>query len=271
MSTQADRVKPILRLFSLTETEVLVYLYIIENGESSPLEISRKTSIARTKVYRTLDKLKTKGLVIEQVSYPGSRFIPNTPDQFELLVAQKEHEAKILKENLPTLVDEVKTLISSAGPHKSKVLYYKGIEGLKQVTWNSLKAEGELLTMEIADMNAFLDEEFSEKVRQEVVRRKIFTKNLTNRQKFPPWTRVSDYVKNLWEVRYINPEEFQINFDILIYNDVYCLYDYTDNEIFCVEIYNEKLVKMQKQIYDFIWKHAQRMQVLNDRGEAEVC
>ncbi|KKS80523.1 MAG: hypothetical protein UV54_C0004G0011, partial [Candidatus Beckwithbacteria bacterium GW2011_GWA2_43_10] len=154
---------------------------------------------------------------------------------------------------------------------KSKVLYYEGLEGLKQVTWNSLKAKDELLTFEIKDMNAFFDFEYAENLRLKFLERKIFVRTLSNVTYIAPWTKAAgEVVEKYWEIRHIPEKQMKIKFEILIYNDVYVMYRYVGQEIFCVEIYNQELADMQRQIFEYVWQKAKRFKVLNKQGEAKL-
>jgi bisphosphoglycerate-independent phosphoglycerate mutase (AlkP superfamily) len=71
------------------------------------------------------------------------------------------------------------------------------------------------------------------------------------------WTKVEELVEKYWEARYIDPKKFEIKTEILIYNEVVAMYDFR-KEIFCVEIYNQNLAEMQKQLFEFIWNLAEK-------------
>jgi hypothetical protein len=48
------------------------------------------------------------------------------------------------------------------------------------------------------------------------------------------------------------------------------MYHYLNKDIFCVEIINADLAAMQKQLFDFIWRHAKPMKKIGEHGEAKV-
>ena len=53
------------------------------------------------------------------------------------------------------------------------------------------------------------------------------------------------------------PEKIvKIHLNIEIYNDVVAYYYWQDDEIFGVEIYNERVAELQKQIHDVLWNMA---------------
>jgi sugar-specific transcriptional regulator TrmB len=270
MSEQTDRLIALLTPYGLTKEEASLFLYLQENRGSTALAISRALKIARTKVYRILDGLLNQKLVTAYLSDRGQKFEAATGDQMSTIINQKEMEVNSLRKNLGELEQQLKLLGSSAR-QESKVCYYEGVEGLKQVTWNSLKAHDELLTMEIKDMDAFFSHEYAEDLRLRFVDNRIHIRTLTNAGRIPPWTDIAtEMVKNYWEIRYIPKQQMDIKFEILIYNDVYAMYRYQDKKVFCVEIYNKELADMQHQIFDYMWQKAQTFKVLNDHGEAVV-
>src|SRR3989344_1475509 len=268
MSEQTDKLTIQLEQFGLSEEEAKIFLLLIEKGYTTALQLSRKLHIARTKVYRLLDKLYEKGLVNRKHDDVGFKFGANSHKRLEMLILEKEAEIERLKKTAPSIFSELTTL-ERKSKGESKVLYYSGIEGLKQVTWNSIQAKGELCTMELSNMSGFLDQTFAEKVREEMVSRKINIRQLSNLPHMDSYTKVKGVV-DYWECRYLDPKLLTIEFEMLIYNNVYAIYNYQNNDIFCVEIYNQELSDMQKQLFDYIWKTAKPMKVLSPEGEASV-
>ncbi len=268
MSKKSDTLVSLLLPFGLSSVEADLYLSLRGKSSSTALELSRKLSIPRTKVYKILDSLVHLGLVNIRLDSRGQRFEAMGKEQLEAIIALHELETKNMKKNIQVLEEHL-LQVPNFSQSQSKVLYYHGVEGLKQVTWNSLRAKGELMTFEIANMNAFFDNDYAEDMRLRFLDKKINIRTLTNAEKIGPWTNVAqEMVEKYWEIRHISKKQMRVNFEILIYNDVYVLYRYQDNDIFCVEIYNKELAEMQKQLFEFIWKFARKFKVLNNRGQA---
>ena len=269
MSDQTDILTRTLARFGLTTEEAGIYLCLLETGAKSALELSRNLHMARTRVYRLLDKLGERGLVTQKFASLGLKFTASPYKQLELLLAERQSELESIKAALPALYAQLGMMsVQTAG---SKVLYHHGVDGLKHVTWNSLRARGKLLIYEVsASMTAFLPQEFSEKVREELVTNKIHTLQLTNIAHMSPWTKVKDAAGTYWTPRFIAPKELLIKSEVLIYNDVTAIYHYLNNDIFCVEIVNADLAHMQSQIFDFIFRHATPMKKIGTYGEAKI-
>jgi sugar-specific transcriptional regulator TrmB len=258
----------ILTDFGLSGDEAKVYMYLSKYGISSALKISKEVHMDRARVYRILDKLISRALVIQRVGDRGFLFEAGSTDVFEMLVKEKEAGLSKLRQKLPelsALLDEW----SGTESGQTSIRYYKGEEGLKQVTWNSLRAEGVLRIMEVSsDMSDFLDQDFSEEVRKELVKRKIHVKQLTNFKEIAPHTKVTKLVEQFWEIRHLPPGDLKIGFETLLYNDTVALYSVESNAMFCVEIEDKRLAKTQRDIFDYIWKHSLEMEIVSSEGKA---
>jgi len=268
MSDQTDILTRTLARFGLTGEESRIYLHLLEKGPSSALKISREIHMARTKVYRLLDKIERQGLVTKKFDTMGLKFSASPYSQLELLVAQKQSDVDALRQAMPAIFTQLAGLMGKQD-HQSKVHYHHGIDGLKHVTWNSLRANT-LRIYEVSEsMTAFLPQEFSEKVREEFGRRKTKILQLTNLTHIASHTMVEDTVRH-WNVRHIPTKELTIASEVLIYNDITTIYHYQRNDIFCVEIENADLARMQTQLFEFIWRHATPMKKIGKRGEARL-
>lgn len=269
MSDQTDTIN-LLKPYGLSTEESRIYLYLLAHGFTSVLTISRELNSGRTKTYRLIDKLKKAQLVESKVDERGLKFGATHPTKLSQIIMQKESEISHLKNALPDVMSKLSALMQSTH-ETSKVLYYKGIDGLKQVSYNITNADKLLRVFEMEHLTDFLPADFAEMVREKLVEKKITTHDLTNKTSFPDFTKVIEMIKSYSEFRYIAKEKLSIDFEILIYNDVYATYTYKNNSIFCVEIYNPQLAQMQKQIFDFIWSQAVPMKFTSPYGTAELA
>lgn len=267
MSDQTDTINRSIKKLGISDEESLVYLYIAEKGVATALEISKKLSMGRTKVYRILDKLYTLGLTEQKLGSRGFIFELKPLSSLDNLLMQKESELAELKGAMPTLIDKIKALqISTAVRDECKVLYYEGAKGLEQITWNASRVKDKLYIYETGDMNDFLGKSYAEKIRQEHVNRGVRILELTNYKSAPSFTNNFTYVKNTWSVKYIDPENFKIEVDTLIYGDVVAFYHTGKKEPFCVEIHNARLAQMQAELFKFIWNRAKKVRILKPGG-----
>lgn len=269
MSEQTDTYTILLEPYGFSADEALVYLDLLANGMSSALTISRRTEISRTKVYRILDALLSKEMVIQTFDDRGFKFTASTPEKLQQLLESREGELASLKQGLPQVMETLERL-SGYTQMGSKVLYYSGNKGLERVNFNMLRAEGELLSFEIETANAFLDTQKAEYMRRRIVEEGIHVRTITNAEHLAPHTKVKKLVTDFLDIRYIPQEDFPIKLEMFIYNDVYLIYNYTDNDVFCIEIYNQNLADMQRQLFEYLWKRAHKMEKIGEEGEVRA-
>jgi sugar-specific transcriptional regulator TrmB len=270
MSLRMDEITRLLEHFGLDTNEVTIYLTLLQNGSLGATEIGRLARVPKTSVYRCLEQLKVKKLVTEVVEEYRRLFEAAPVENLKYQIIEQQQKVKVLSESLPQIIASLSKAVQQDVDKTSKIKYYSGIEGLKQVTWNSSKAKEMLRIFEIKDMSAFLNFDFCEITRREFVRNQVFTRELTNEAEVSGWTDVSQMVREFWELRYVDPTELKMEFEMLVYNNVYVMYNYQDGEVFCAEIYNERLARMQKQIFDFIWLKSRKFRILDEHGAAKL-
>lgn len=270
MSENIDRVVKQLESLDLTAEESIVYLEILQGRGDTALALARSLKLARTKVYRILDSLIAKKMVVTRLGDRGSRFLATPPQELSFLLDDRQHRLDQLKESLPALQSSLVELATTS-KDSSRVLYYHNLDGIKQVTYNSLKAKGELLTYEIGNMDSFMSHKEAEKLRESFIKNKIHIRTLTNLKEIKDWTNVTDMVENYWKIRYLEPKSRSFQFDILIYNSVYCLYRYSGGKAFAVEIHSQELADMQRQLFEYLWTNARRFKVTSRHGAAHLA
>jgi hypothetical protein len=74
--------------------------------------------------------------------------------------------------------------------------------------------------------------------------------------KYKVYDSLPEKLKDFSRSRYIPKEVFNIDHQLDIYNDVVAFYNWHEGEIFGVEIYNEKVAKMQRQLFELVWSQA---------------
>ena len=259
----------ILKKFGLSKEESEVYIHLLSNGKKTLSEIRKDWKTGHTKVNTTIALLKTKSLVYEVRNETGRYICASNPEILSKLLNKEKENIAITKSLFEEQYESLHAL-SYVHTKESKVLNLVGIEGLKQVMWNSAQAKDSLRLMELSAMSEYLDFGFYEKIREQYVQTGIKSYELTNSEIMDNWTDITKYVKN-WEARFLDPIILEIKFETMIYNDIVAIYSHSNNEIFCIEIHNEKLARMQKQLFNFIWKRAQKMKVVDkEHGKSVV-
>lgn len=245
-----------LEAFGLNQKEVAAYLFMLQKGVLTPLELSRLTHINRTTLYRLLEKLKEIGLVEEITEDKSTSFRAVGPERFQMVIARKEAELSKLKQLLPEIVNKLKATEDSSLP-STKVVYYRGKSGLQQLLWNTLQPKTEVVGYGYKSWNEGVGKNFAEKLRQECVDRKIQSKEILNIFA-DDFTDNKRYLTESYQQRILPKSALEINHDTYIYNDVFAFYHFYKDELFGVEIHNSEIVKTQRQIFYLLWKMAKK-------------
>jgi len=130
-----QQISGLLARFGLDEVEVNIYLYLLQNGSRTPLDLSREISINRSRVYRYIEKLVSKKLIEVTGESRGRKLKASNPQNLELLVSDGELKVKSQRDVLPDLIKRL-TGLPTQLEREFEVKYFHGQEGLKQMLWN---------------------------------------------------------------------------------------------------------------------------------------
>lgn len=246
-----------LEVFGLTDETSRLYLSLLKSGPQGIMAIVKQLNLGRNVAYRLLEELTEKQLVSVANKSFGKKYSALAPSAFEGVIARREAETSKMRGTLTGLVANLEAL--AGGEAKSRIIHYDGIEGLKQVNWNLTKAKKEFRVFELEHLSNYLDESFAEKARRIWAERKITSYDITNHTSIEPYTKDLEYLHKYSKYRHIDKKILDIKFEMFIYNDVVTLLDYKSDHPQSVEIYNQSLSDMQRQLFDVIWSQAQEM------------
>jgi len=242
----------------LEEIEANIYLYLLENGPRTHLELSRETNTDRSKIYRYIEKLLKKNLIEESNDAWGKKLQAAKPSNIELLIQKDEDLLRLRKESIPILINDLNTLPTYV-EREFEVRYYRGQEGLRQMLWNQLSAKKEIIAFSYKNRNDMVGKTYAEKIRTEQVERKIMLYEIENEvdQGDFWYTNVTDF-KNYYKSRYILPKILKIKQYIAIFNNTVSIANWINNEEIGFEVTNSIYSNMQKQIFWKFWEMLQK-------------
>ena len=139
--------------FGLHKNQVTVYLLLLKLGEATIQEITLKSKVKRTSVYKALDNLILRGLVTYQTKDKHRVYVAENPKK-ALMAVKEEQQAALKKEqHLTSLLPELSSLYNAI-PSKPKVKFFEGIDGLKQIYEETLllKSGSEILSITPAEL-----------------------------------------------------------------------------------------------------------------------
>jgi len=238
----------------LSEKEAKVYLAALELGEATVQEIAQKAGINRTTVYFQIEDLIKKGLMASVEKKKKRYFYSSNPENLLRILEMKEKEISDLKEDLNSLIPELKAIYNLA-PQKPRVRFFEGIEGLKSIQEDILRSRFKegfgLVNLDDAykvfppsprDHRHRLKKKF---LKEKVVRKIIYTSSqgeiLPKKETKPPVER-----------KFINPQKFSFHTEIYIYGNKIALMSYK-GKLIGVIIEDAELAQTLKVMFKLAW------------------
>jgi hypothetical protein len=225
-------------------------IYIALHGHSPQTlsELARTSGISRVNVYRLLDELKASGLVEVETHYKRT-----------LLRAAPFSNIRLLRSYDPLEQSFIAPFLQSGA---TRVQFYEGIEGLRQMAWNQTKGKGENLSIlyDSAQHKHTRNFAFFERWVHRCNERGIHFRGIVGDHFIAAqqeWYKAHTNERlEHWESRYISEQAFAIPYSTVIYDDVVLYYNWNDEQITGIEIHNAAIAQMQRQLFELLWQQA---------------
>ncbi len=249
-----------LNLFGLNTEEGEVYLVLLAKGELGVLELSREVNIPRSTVYRICDKLAELGLAVWSVGERGKTIAPVNTENLDHKLLEKQQELK----QLETTITSLRALAHSSLKSEAftSIRRYTGTKGMKQLIWNTLSAKSDIVGYSIYGRKKIIGDKFSSKVIAEAKQRGIKDRVIVNKRHLKNALDALEGSpqKDYQTVRVVDDKDFYVSGDTYIYDNIYAVNFWDDNEIIGVEIQNKEIVAMQRAIFEQMWAAAGRLE-----------
>jgi hypothetical protein len=237
-----------------------IYLALHTSGPQSMSDLARSSGVERTRIYRLLDTLMDSSL-IELESHDRRGIVKAAPiANLNILINKREQELKSLQDEL-TLIEQVLARNSLSSP-TTRVQFYTGHEGIKQMLWNLTKAHTTIHATLIESLQTITNDRFLERwvtacKNGDVQMQSMFGKRYLEYQQKLNANYIDTSFPN-WQNRYIDEGVFRITQSTLIYNDVVGYINRKDDETFGVEIQNSGIADSQLQLFKLLWQKADK-------------
>jgi sugar-specific transcriptional regulator TrmB len=238
------------------ESEVAdIYLALHAYGPQSISALARNSGVERTHIYRLFDTLKNSGLVEIEVhnKYSILRAAPIT--NVQVLISKKEQELRDLQTEFTSLHNFLNGDVLSSPA--TRVQFFQGLEGIKQMVWNQTKASGENLSILYENMQSRTKQSFFERWARTcneagITFRGIIGDHFIKTQQ--QWYRDhSNERLASWRSRFVPDDVFKITHSTIIYGNVTAYYNWHDDEVFGIEIANQEIAETQRAFFEMLW------------------
>ncbi|HSH55799.1 MAG TPA: helix-turn-helix domain-containing protein [Candidatus Limnocylindrales bacterium] len=258
MSSSHEAIKTYFAKLGLEPEIADLYSALHAQGPQTISELARSSGVERTRIYRLLDHLMDSGLVEVETHYKRGVIKAAPISNLRILISKREQELQSLQDELQ-LIEQVLGRNSLSSP-ASRVQFYQGPEGIKQMFWNETRATTEVLgilyeNMQVKTQSRFFERWVETCNDKDIHFRGIVGTTFTASQE--AWYGTSGEVRlKHWQARHISPEIFPITHSTITYNDVVAQYIWKDGEVFGIETYNKDIAATQRKMFELLWKQA---------------
>jgi DNA-binding MarR family transcriptional regulator len=237
-----------------------IYIALHKYGPQNISELSRRSGIERTRIYRLIERLRSNPLIEIETHYKRNILRAAPIENLHILVSKQEQELEELQEELAGL----DRFAWSNGAHSktTRVQFYQGTEGLKQMMWNQTRAKpgSKHFSILYENMQGRTGVKFFERWARKCnesnfVFRGIICDNFIKTQQQWYSEHSNERLRD-WESRYISDSIFTISTSMIVYDDVLSYFNWKDGEVFGVEIYNQQIADSQRQFFGLLWDKA---------------
>lgn len=242
----------LLRL-GLSPDEATIFVHLLD-GPKNQLQLSRATGIARSNVYRITDVLADKGLLTQQMTDSGKLLVSAQVEALERLVAEQELQAQQQRSVLAQLLPTISNLQQQT--EASAIKTYNGATGIKQMLWNELKAEGDILLFSSQPLAVATGQHWANKFYREMGIRGVHIRSIEN-QPTQSTAVAGTQRTNHCTVRYIPTAQLAIHFEMSVYNNRIAFYSPFDQDArLGTEVENKFLAQFMQQVFEYYWSIA---------------
>jgi Predicted transcriptional regulators len=233
-----------------------IYLALHTHGPQSMSELSRNSRVERTRLYRLIDQLLESNLIEVESQYKRGIIKAAPISNLRILISQKEQELQSLQDELE-LIEQVLGRNSLSSP-ATRVQFYQGPQGIRQMIWNTLQAKTDIVSFSYRILDEATGRAFMERWAAEFEEKNLQERLLVNDEFIESWRENKPKVTNQRRIggityHHIPEETFKITHSASVYNDVTAYFHWKDNEVFGVEIYNKEIADSQRQFFEILW------------------
>lgn len=233
-------IKQQLRQFGLTSSEIAVYLYLLEQGLSSPPQVSKGTGITRTNCYHVLESLVTQGLVAEQEKGKRKAYLASDP---EALLRSFDTR----RESLAGVVPDLRAMYT-VQKNKPKIRFFDGWEEVKQIYWQTYEADAVYAigsTKQLSDLQQSFLHAYAKGLKEKEI---VLNDMLSNSSGNEVAESMKEMMKGYYEYTVLPSKYDEFQTDILVWNDSIALIS-LEEPIFGTVLTNPPLAKTFRTMF----------------------
>jgi sugar-specific transcriptional regulator TrmB len=233
-----------------------LYLTLNAYGPQTISELARNSEVERTRIYRLLDIMSDLHLCETEIRYKRSVIKPAPADNLQILIARREQELRDLQAEFGDVEKILHSKKAMQSP-STRVQFYKGDAGLKQMFWNESRSQTENVSILYESMQMHTRAAFFERWVRKCNERNMHFRSVVSDhflESLKTWYSAHQNERlDHWKGRYVPDSTFSVTHSMVVYNDVVSYYNWKAGEIFGIEIYNQELADAQRHFFEMLW------------------
>jgi sugar-specific transcriptional regulator TrmB len=258
----------ILTAAGLSAKEAQIYEIILDMGQAPASEIYKKTAYKRGLVYKLLEQLTEKGLIIK-IEKPRkvAIFRVEHPNKINERLEEQAQKVNYYKRTMGELMPQLVTNYNLAF-NKPGIQFFEGEEGVRKVLAGTLTARKIIYTY--ADIEAVI--KYTEAINREYIKKRdklqISKKVITIDS---PFARefFKNYHTNITDTRFIDHQAYPFSSVMQIYDNNVAYISLSRDAFVAVLITDKNIYQMQKSLFEFNWKYAKTYEALPPLSNAQ--
>lgn len=247
-----------------------IYLALYSHGPQSISTLSRNSKVERTRIYRLIEGLTASNLVEVEEGYKRNVFRAAPISNLRILLTKKEQDLEGLKQDLGII--EQTFVQNTLNSPATRVQFYHGPEGIKQMIWNQFRAKTPILSIMRQPIQNLVEPSFFKRW-AEKWNEQDNTSRLLYNQEFLGLTNAwhakhPGYAVNNYDSRLLPESVYNVTFCADVYDDVVAYYNWHKGEVYGIEIYNQDIANAQAHFFELLWPQAKKMGPNQDIGLA---
>ncbi len=244
-----------LRKIGLTEGEIKVYLALLELGNSTTWNITKKSGISGSKVYEVLERLSKKGLICSIIKNGVKYFEASSPERIINYLDEKKEGIDKEKAFIHKIIPEL--ILKQKNRKKSEVKVFTEFEGIKTANEDiiqTLKKGEEWLSMGLTQQPESWEMHFNKR-QEERARKGIIHRHLINEK----YKSLYEKRKHLayTKFRFLS-EDFEMPTSIEVYSNKVIILILTKENPLAIMIESSEISQSFKKYFEAIWRIAKK-------------
>lgn len=245
MEENHDRV---LQMLGLAKNERKVYVDVVKSGNSSALEIAKRTGIHRTNVYDALRQLEKKGFIVEVVEENKRFFTARDPAEMTEYVSQIRREVEAIIPDLKAMSREKpeEKNVESVSISKGTLAIRHALLELLELNKPIMISGGSKEAVEAFGI-PFLSEFHKKRIKKKVEMHHLYHQDMPQR------------ISNLNKMKYTSarylPRKYDSAVSTAVCGDTVLLFILT-KPISMIKIKNAKIADTYAKFFEILYKNA---------------